>query len=265
MNYYSVLGINKEKFTKEYLDEVYKHYLNEIEEGLKRYSNNEEKIRKIEKMRSEITIAYEILSDDAKRKEHDEYLKEVNEFNSDKEENLDSKNDENQKREFITKFEKNQILKYKPSLIKNLNYHKSEYEKFEYIDKENGRRIVIEELGNLQFKTALNLKYPEFKRYQVTVKDILANKVEIYKIFTTFSKLQFMQDEEYSKFLGTVLFSDENLRIASNYNGGYVGEIQENNNEFKVIHDEDCLSAAIEFNKRLRGAVNKIDRNDGSR
>ena len=45
MNYYSVLGINKEKFTKEYLDEVYKHYLNEIEEGLKRYSNNEEKIR----------------------------------------------------------------------------------------------------------------------------------------------------------------------------------------------------------------------------
>ena len=54
MNYYSILGINREKFSKEYLDNTYKIYLSKIEEGLNKYSDDSEKRIKLEKIREEI-------------------------------------------------------------------------------------------------------------------------------------------------------------------------------------------------------------------
>lgn len=267
MNYYSIFGFNKDKFTKEKLDIIYKRYLNDIEERLEKCVGDEKRTSELKKMEDELTMAYSILSNDEKRKEHDEYLRELAEIRlGQNEETLQQEDKENEsdrelveEKEFITKFEKNQILRYRPSLIKKLKFFKTEDKAMEYLDREKGRRIVIEEVGTLEFETAFNVKYPDLKRYRITVKDILEGKIETYKIFTSFSKLQFLQNDEYADFLGTVLFSDENLKIASKYNGGYVGEIQEKDNQVKVIHNEDYLSAAIEFNKRLRGAVNRTD------
>lgn len=74
-----------------------------------------------------------------------------------------------------------------------------------------------------------------------------------YSIFTDLNIAELTSDPDFTALHADILFSDLNLLEAEKYNGGYIGEIIQNDNgKFDVYHYQDKLCACIEYQKHAK-------------
>ena len=74
-----------------------------------------------------------------------------------------------------------------------------------------------------------------------------------YNIFTYLNISQLTSDPEFTALHADILFSDLNLQEAQTHNGGYIGEIIQNENgKFDVYHYQEKLCACKEYQKHVR-------------
>lgn len=74
-----------------------------------------------------------------------------------------------------------------------------------------------------------------------------------FDIFTDLNLSELTSNPDFTSLHADILFSDINLIEAEKYNGGYVGEIIQNDNgKFDVYHYQDKLCACIEYQKHSK-------------
>ncbi|MBP3463982.1 MAG: hypothetical protein J6K45_05830 [Clostridia bacterium] len=118
------------------------------------------------------------------------------------------------------------------------------YEKF----KQKGGRNTYRDDYTLQhyrvkkeYRSLIDLEYD---------KDIPEKE---FTIFTDLNIAELTSDPDFTALHADILFSDLNLTEAEKYNGGYTGEIIQNDNgKFDVYHYQDKLCACIEYEKHAK-------------
>lgn len=111
-----------------------------------------------------------------------------------------------------------------------------------------------QKFGNFSFKDNSTLQHYRIKK---EYHSITPNKNEVpekeYDIFTYLNISQLTSDPEFTSLHADILFSDYNLQEAELHNGGYIGEIIQNNNgKFDVYHYEEKLCACKEYERRTK-------------
>lgn len=92
-----------------------------------------------------------------------------------------------------------------------------------------------------EYKSMIDLEYD---------KDIPERE---FNIFTDLNIAHLTSDPEFTALHADILFSDLNLEQAQLHNGGYIGEIVQNDNgKYDVYHYQDKLCACKEYEKHLR-------------
>lgn len=148
-------------------------------------------------------------------------------------------------------------------LVSNLKYIAYDKNKISYQMKNKyGDIIIFEHVGNLEFGQ-FGKKHPLFKD-RTTLQNYHIHKIynskkdqngkileKDFNIFTYLNINQMSLDEDFTRAHANLLFSDVNLNEAIKHNGGYVGEVEyDDNGNVCIVHESDKLSACIEFNKQ---------------
>lgn len=116
------------------------------------------------------------------------------------------------------------------------------------------QKIGTLEYGKFSFHDNSTLQNYRIKKQYVSMatneKDI---PEEEYNIFTYLNISHLTSDSEFTALHADILFSDLNLQIAQIHNGGYIGEIIQNDNgKFDVYHYPEKLCACKEYEHHLR-------------
>ncbi|MDO5557393.1 MAG: hypothetical protein Q4G05_04040 [Clostridia bacterium] len=146
----------------------------------------------------------------------------------------------------ITEDESTENLNFKPiqnkryvqNNVKNVVYKRYlKPEQYEMIFKDEKIRISI--LGRLDYETTFSIRDLGFYKYKIEkakVKDEY-NNFKSYNIFSGINIKRISEDEEYKRYNAKILLSDTNIKMAIEYNGGYVGEVVENSaGKFCIFH-----------------------------
>ena len=174
--------------------------------------------------------------------------------------------DENKRRyideEISLGFNPNQESSNSNVLVSNLKYTSCEKNKISYKMKNKyGDIIIFEHIGNLEFGQ-FGKRHPLFQdrttlqNYHIhkiyNSKNVENNLLEKdFNIFTYLNINQMSIDEDFTKAHANLLFSDVNLEEAIEHNGGYVGEVEyDDEGKVIIVHENDKLSACIEFAKQ---------------
>lgn len=115
------------------------------------------------------------------------------------------------------------------------------YEKFK---QKNGRN---------SYRDNYTLQHYRVKKQYQSMDDFKYNNEvpeKEFSIFTDLNLAELTSNPDFTSLHADILFSDLNLNEAEKYNGGYVGEIVQNDNgKFDVYHYQDKLCACIEYRK----------------
>lgn len=138
-NYYEILEVDRHASLK-VIKVVYKLHIKENHPDL---FQGDEKLKAEEKLK-ELNEAYEVLSDDIKRKEYDKELDD--EYESEltllKEENESLKSVLRQEEQTVRSFRENNFLKYQENNTNNEEYEMDEYEPDENVTYENNSKYM---------------------------------------------------------------------------------------------------------------------------
>lgn len=135
-----------------------------------------------------------------------------------------------------------------------------------YIPEENGniykmtnrfndiilfQKIGTLEYGKFSFHDNSTLQNYRIKKQYFSMssdeKDVFEKE---YNIFTYLNISQLTSDPEFTSLHADILFSDLNLEEAEMHNGGYIGEIVQNDNgKFDVYHYQEKLCACKKYEK----------------
>lgn len=126
--------------------------------------------------------------------------------------------------------------------------------------------ILFQEIGTLGFgrfnnnnrKAKIN-RNSTLQNYRIKKEyfSITPNEKDVpekeYNIFTHLDISQLTNDPEFTALHADILFSDFNLQEAEQHNGGYIGEIIQNENgKFDVYHYQEKLCACKEYEKKYK-------------
>lgn len=148
-------------------------------------------------------------------------------------------------------------------------YYEIGIDDISYIPEENGniykmtnrfsdiilfQKIGILEYGKFSFHDNSTLQNYRIKKQYFSMatneKDVYE---EEYNIFTYLNISQLTSDSEFTALHADILFSDLNLKEAQIHNGGYIGEIVQNDNgKFDVYHYQEKLCACKKYEKYRR-------------
>lgn len=138
-NYYEILEVDRHASLK-VIKGVYKLHIKENHPDL---FQGEEKLRAEEKLK-ELNEAYEVLSDEIKRKDYDKEL--AAEYESEltllKEENESLKSALMQEEQTVRSFRENNFSKYQENNVNNEEYEMEEYEPDENVTYENNNKYM---------------------------------------------------------------------------------------------------------------------------
>lgn len=160
-------------------------------------------------------------------------------------------------------FNPNQEISNSNVLVSNLKYIHCTENKISYKMKNKyGDIIFFEHIGNLQFGQ-FGKKHPLFQD-KTTLQNYNIHKIynnhknkdgtnieRDFNIFTYLNINQMSLDENFTRAHANLLFSDVNLEEAIKHNGGYVGEVEyDDEGKVTIVHESDKLSACIEYSKQ---------------
>lgn len=108
--------------------------------------------------------------------------------------------------------------------------------------------------GNFSYHDNSTLQHYRIKKQYLSISDTEKNILEKeYNIFTYLNISWLTSDSEFTALHADILFSDLNLEEAQIHNGGYIGEIIQNDNgKFDVYHYQEKLCACKEYEKYIR-------------
>lgn len=146
--------------------------------------------------------------------------------------------------------------------IFNLKYNQITNKSIAYeLKNKYGDIIKFEHIGYLEY-TQFGKNSPIFKDRE-TLQRFIVHKIynsmknidgtipeRKFDVFTYLNINQMSLDEDFKAAHADILFSDVNLENAVKYNGGYIGEIEYENNEIKVFHEADKLCACRKYYKK---------------
>lgn len=244
--------------------EYYKKYT-ETEKIKKRINEND-------KIYAEFINGIELIKNPELKKEYDEYIKlnpntSVKEFlykdNMEEKETIEKKEENNYKvyklnNEKVNEiynynlpnyleFNPNQSEKYNKNSVKFISY-KSINEQKEHSFIFADEKISINLIGRLDYSTIFGLQDLGFYKYKIrkTPLDGRMNNPKEYEILSQINIKTMSENIEYKNYVSKVLLSNINIEMAQKYNGDYVGEVvQSQQNKFSVIHQQERLCAAI--------------------
>lgn len=108
--------------------------------------------------------------------------------------------------------------------------------------------------GKFSYHDSSTLQNYKIKKEYVSISNKENDNIQKeYNIFTYLNIAKLTSDPEFTALHADILFSDINLEEAQIHNGGYIGEIMQNDNgKFDVYHYQEKLCACKEYEKYIK-------------
>ena len=260
-NYYRIIYISRESFSKEKLENRYKNFMKILNQSYEQHKNDRENISKLDEMKAEFDEAYSVLSDDDKRKELDSYLDEEKQKREEKIQRERQEEEERIQKE-KEKQEKYACFKmYDSSLIKSVKYRRNTVGKIFFLpytfdDGKTTRKVDCELKGVISYSTDWKDVNNGLARYEVETISTNNPERKAYKVITPLIDYnRIFYDEEYKKAVYEGLFSEKNLERSKHENYEYLGRIVHNEDGYSIDYNKEEFCSAVRFGIKLKRRV----------
>lgn len=260
-NYYKIMYMSRQSFTKEKLEARYKAFREMLEQNYEMYKDNPKELEKLVEIEKDFVEAYNVLSNDEERKEYDALLDEEQQKRNEQIQREQKEKEERDKKEKEAQEKYSCFKMYDSSLIKSVKYTRNSkreifFSPYTFEEGKYMRKVSCRLLGFISYNTDYKEEQYRLARYEVKTISTQNPETLKYTVITpviNYDKV--CENPEYKDALYKKLFSEKNLEKSKHENYEYLGRLIHGDEGYEVDYDKEEFCASVRFGTKLKRKV----------